>query len=426
MKQTNTKIESSLKEAFQNATPDLMDSILADCENEKGRILTMTEEKRFFKQKKSYITIAACFMLVFAAFAGYFALNNQNISHNTTTPNIAATVTLDVNPSIEIQVDENEKTIAVLPLNEDAKTAIGEMDFTGSNIDVTIHALIGSMVTKGYITDFKNCVLLSVESANHATELREKLTAEISALIGENTFGGSVITQTVNNTNEELKELAQAYNISVGKAQLVNTVLSVKNDKTFAELATASVTELYLALAEENFTENNHSIELEAEGAIINNEYCGVDHAVKEALDHYGYHENEITELKTNLEVIDGLICYTVSFRIETDTYFKNYKVIINAVTGNYHTGGYSGGAYNHNKIPSENVPEGHLSISEATELACSKAGVDKESAKITIHLGHIDSEYVWGIDIETESAVYSMDIYTKTSEIVNYTRTEK
>ena len=49
MKQTNEKIESSLKKAFQNVAPDLMNSILADCENEKGRIITMTNEKKFSK-----------------------------------------------------------------------------------------------------------------------------------------------------------------------------------------------------------------------------------------------------------------------------------------------------------------------------------------------------------------------------------------
>ena len=40
---------------------------------------------------------------------------------------------------------------------------------------------------------------------------------------------------------------------------------------------------------------------------------------------------------------------------------------------------------------------------------------------KITIVLGHIDSEYCWAIDIESETTVYSMDIYTRTGEIVNY-----
>lgn len=93
----------------------------------------------------------------------------------------------------------------------------------------------------------------------------------------------------------------------------------------------------------------------------------------------------------------------------------------INAVTGHYHSGGWSGGAYGENEVPSDDVPEGHLSPTEATELACKKSGVDKENAKITIVLGHIDSYYVWCVDIETDIAVYTMDIYTKTGEIVNY-----
>ncbi len=381
----------------------------------------LKQQEAVHKKKKKVLwlrmgAIAACFMLVFAAFAGYFAQSGGNSSQS----KVVATIMLDVNPSLEIKVDENEKVLDVLPLNEDAKTVIGTMDFEGSNIDVTIHALIGSMVTKGYLTEFKNSVLVSVESENDTTVLRERLTAEISALIGDETLGGSVIMQTVN-TDEELKNLAEKHNISVGKAQLINTVLTVKSDKTFDELAPVSITELYLALGEEYFSENNNSVDLEAEGAIIDKNYCGVEHAVNEALNHYGYFENEVIQLKTELGVVDGLICYTVVFRVETETYFKNYQVRINAVTGHFQAGGYSGGAYDHNKVPTDNVPEGHLTPSKATELACQKAGVNKENAKITIHLGHIGSEYAWGVDIETETTVYSMDIYTKTGEIVNY-----
>jgi uncharacterized membrane protein YkoI len=281
------------------------------------------------------------------------------------------------------------------------------------------------MITKGYLTDIRNSVLVSVESESNTIALREKLTAEISALIGEDTLGGSVIMQTVT-TDEELKNLAEKHNISVGKAQLINTVLTVKADLTFDELVPASITELYLALGEEYFAENNECIDVEAEGTVVNKNYCGVEHAVKEALEHYGYNEDEITQLKTELGVVNGLICYTVVFRVETEAYFKNYQVRVNAVTGQYQAGGYSGGAYGGNKVPTDDVPEGHLTPTEAIELACKRAGVDKENVKVKIVLGHIDYEYAWGVDIESETTMYTMDIYSKTGEIVNYEETAK
>ncbi|MBO5744513.1 MAG: hypothetical protein J6R60_01865, partial [Clostridia bacterium] len=91
-----------------------------------------------------------------------------------------------------------------------------------------------------------------------------------------------------------------------------------------------------------------------------------------------------------------------------------------------FQTGGYSGGAYGENKVPTDNVPEGHLTPTEAIDVARQKIGIDLQDAKVTIHLGHIQSEYVWAIDIQTEDRIWSMDIYTKTGEIVNYTESAK
>lgn len=375
--------------------------------------------KRNIRKKIIYGTLsfAACMALIITAVIGIFTPNGES--------EILATITIDVNPSIEINVDENERVLCVSPLNEDAQEVIGTMDFEGTSLDVTVHALVGSMVTKGYMTQMKNSVLVSVESENDTTALREKLTSEISSLIGEATLGGSVISQTVN-SDDALRELAKEYNISVGKAQLINMVLEERTDKTFEELSVVSITELYLALGEEYFAENNEAVDIEADGAVINKNYYSVEHALKVALDHYGYSENEISKLETELGMVNGTICYTVVFRVETDKYFKNYQVRVNAVTGQFQTGGYSGGAYGENKVPADNVPEGHLTPTEAIDVARQKIGIDLQDAKVTIHLGHIQSEYVWAIDIETEDRIWSMDIYTKTGEIVNYTESAK
>ncbi|MBO5744743.1 MAG: hypothetical protein J6R60_03040, partial [Clostridia bacterium] len=132
--------------------------------------------KRNVRKKIIYGTLsfAACMALIITAVIGNFTPNGEN--------EILATITIDVNPSIEINVDENEKVLCVSPLNEDAQEVIGTMDFEGTSLDVTVHALVGSMVTKGYMTQMKNSVLVSVESENDTTALREKLTSEISSL----------------------------------------------------------------------------------------------------------------------------------------------------------------------------------------------------------------------------------------------------
>ena len=39
----------------------------------------------------------------------------------------------------------------LIPLNEDGRTIVGDMDFSGSSLDVAVNAIIGSMLQNGYL-----------------------------------------------------------------------------------------------------------------------------------------------------------------------------------------------------------------------------------------------------------------------------------
>lgn len=81
---------------------------------------------------------------------------------------VESTVSLDVNPSIEIQVNAKEHVLKVEPKNEDGRKVVGEMDFSGSSLDVTVNALIGSMLRNGYLNENANSILVSVDTRDAA------------------------------------------------------------------------------------------------------------------------------------------------------------------------------------------------------------------------------------------------------------------
>ena len=58
----------------------------------------------------------------------------------TAAPTEDSVIMLDVNPSVSISVDAEEKVLAVTPLNADGNIVVGDMDFTGSSLDVTVNA----------------------------------------------------------------------------------------------------------------------------------------------------------------------------------------------------------------------------------------------------------------------------------------------
>lgn len=130
-------------------------------------------------------------------------------------------MSLDVNPSVEIQVNRKDQVLEVTPLNEDGKRVIGDMDFSGSDLDVTVNALIGSMLQNGYLSELANSILISVDNddAQRGAELQEQLTQEVNNLLQTNSFSGAVLSQTVSDDNA-LRAQAEQYGITLGKAQL--------------------------------------------------------------------------------------------------------------------------------------------------------------------------------------------------------------
>ena len=130
-----------------------------------------------------------------------------NIVEPSTVPSDAAVdsiITLDVNPSLNIIVDAADKVIEVQPLNDDARTVIGDMDFAGSDLDVTVNALIGSMLMNGYLDDIRNSILVSVANGDtaKAESLQQQVSDMINSAVGEGGFEASVLTQTVTSTSE--------------------------------------------------------------------------------------------------------------------------------------------------------------------------------------------------------------------------------
>lgn len=216
----NREMEEKIKTAFQHAAPDVLESVLSDCGEQKGTVITLTEKKKI-RWIKAASGIAAALMITIGSIWGYGEYQGQNT--------VASTISLDVNPSIEIRVNKYEKVLETLALNDDAEVVLGDMDFKGSSLDVAINALIGSMLQNGYLDELANSILISVDNQDPALSaaLQEKLSQEVNALLQTNSFTGSVLSQTVSD-DDELKTLAQTYGITPGKAQLVQQLILTK------------------------------------------------------------------------------------------------------------------------------------------------------------------------------------------------------
>lgn len=163
---------------------------------------------------------------------------------------VESTVYLDVNPSVMLRVNCNDKVISAEAGNSDGKVILEDMNLKNTDLNVAVNALLGSMVKHGYISEEKDVVLLSVESgsAEKSEALRAQLSDEINDCLTSLIGSCSVFDQDVED-DDSIEELADEYGISPGKAALIKKITDAYPQLDYSELAKMSMNDLaeYLA-----------------------------------------------------------------------------------------------------------------------------------------------------------------------------------
>lgn len=406
---TNKDINKKVSKAFENATPDVLDSILSNCDEQKGTMIYMTENKKSKKWIPYVATIAAAFILVLG---GVFGTQEYMTNYK-----VASTVSLDVNPSIEIKVNKKDKVIAVNALNEDARIVIDDMDFKGSSLDITVNALVGSMLKNGYINDITNSILVSVDADNQAkgSNLQQKLTDEINSLINTDNFSGAVLSQTVAHDNE-LEKLADTYGITLGKAQLIRQITTQNTLYAFKDLVALSINELNLLSESGNLKLDN----IQSIGTASDKAYIGKISAKEIALKHVGAKESDITQYECELDYENGVMVYEIDFSFNG----YEYEYDINALTGEIVNSDKElddiddDNNNNDNNINSNK----YIGKSKAKEVAISHAKVDADKIRdYECELDRKNGTVIYEISFEYDNYEYEYDINALNGAVVKY-----
>ncbi len=307
----NNDINKKIKKAFSDVTPDIFDSIRSKCNEKKGSAVIMTTNKN--NNFKKFLSIAAVIALVLGSL-GVFGVYQSN---NT----VKSVISLDVNPSIEIKLNKNEKVLDVVALNEDAEKIIGTMEFKNNDLTVTINALVGSMLRNGYLTDVQNTILVTVDGDDHNknADLQKKVDTVINEVFVGSNLEGAVLSQE-NEKNDEITVLAEKHNISEGKAQLAYKLSEELTNHNADELAELSINELNI-LAEK--TENVHS-----HGTASKKAYIGEEKALAAAFKKANVKAEDAKNIEIDLDSDDGTMVYEIEFSVPP----YEYDIEVNAV----------------------------------------------------------------------------------------------
>ena len=313
------KFEENLQSAMKKIKPNQLNDIIVACENEE---VNHVEVMNNFTSRRSWhkpiLALAMAFVLGFGGYSLYTTHLNQIVESQ---------IGLDVNPSLEIQLNRNDKVVGVIAGNKEAEEIIGDMDFRGSDLKVTVNALIGSMLRNGYLSELRNSILVTVENNDPAKAklLQEELMKEIDEILESDLFKGSVLAQTIKE-DRRIKDLSTEYKISVGKAQLIDEIVNENPVYTFADLAKLSINDLNIL----NAKSNKEKTELLQSGEASKKEYLTEDEAFAAAYKHAGIKENDVVSKTIEIDYDKGVMVYEIEF------YTSNgeYDVELNAKTG--------------------------------------------------------------------------------------------
>lgn len=235
----------------------------------------------------------------------------------------ASVYTLDVNPGLRIYVSSDETVIAVEATNEDGEAVIAELEVNGEALEDAVETIVDEMFEQGYISDDNNSVLLSIEK--NEKEFVEKVNKKINEVFERHGKEACVIEQKLDEIEEEiekkLEEISEKYDISEGKAHLVEKIREEFPELTEEELAELNVRDLYLILDGASESTKEH---FKKHGEILEDLYVGAESAVSAALADLqveGLLADDVDFLRVHMSREDGKMVYEVEFVYDGNEY---------------------------------------------------------------------------------------------------------
>lgn len=242
-------IESRIHRGMNQIAPDVFQNILADTsprlESEVWMLKDQPSEKRnaWMRAARTAALLAACFILV--AGLGVYQMFFK----------VDSIVEIDVNPSLELQINRGDRVVRMNALNADGVKILDDLeeDLSHMRLDDAVCILVDEMVEEGYLDQEKNSVLVSVSHGDEdrSNQLQLLVADNVKETLKQDEIKGVVYHQSYE-TNDTVSELSAEYNISPGKACFIQKLILKRPDFSIEELAKLSISEITKLLEEES------------------------------------------------------------------------------------------------------------------------------------------------------------------------------
>ena len=240
-------------------------------------------------------------------------------------------VTMDVNPSIQFELNQDDEVVGISAGNEDAKKILEKVDVEDDDANKAVDKIVDSLVDEGHLSTENNTVLLSVDNDDDdkRIELEQKLGETIQSSLKENSIDGAIFSQDMD-IDDDVESLIKKYDISYGKATLIEKILDENDDNQKAykveDLVKLNAQELIMIYQSMERKDDNDILL----GSVSTSKYITIDEALAVALSDAGLAQNQITDLEIDYDIENGVLTYEIEFKGNG----KEYEYEINASKG--------------------------------------------------------------------------------------------
>ena len=384
---TDQELEQKLRTALEHAAPDDFQGVLARI-SPKARTeqapIPFEAAARKKKRRWAPLAAAACLALVVAAGGGGWYLQNNTV---------ASVVSLDVNPSVTLNVNAKETVLSAVPVNEDGGDILAGMDLTGVQLDVAMNAIVGALLTNGYVDELANSILITVEDddAGRGARLQQELTDQADAILANTSVNGAILSQTIQNSLHTFEELV---GLSINDLNLLYTsLITAPAEPSTGDGTSGSGTAAEPAPA------------IQSSGQASDSAYIGVEAAKSAAFAHAGLDASQVTMGEVDFDYEDGRMVYELEFYANGAEYEYDIDASTGAVVKSSQEGGRtqtgsgagSGGA-------SGNVSSGAGSGTAQSGAGGTSADIGREAA-LAAALNHagVSQDQVYGLEVKQE-----------------------
>lgn len=149
---------------------------------------------------------------------------------------VVTTITIDINPSMQLYLNDNEKVIKVVSINDESKKKL-DIDIKGKKIGESISIITNSLIDNGYLNNQDNTILVSIDGK----ELKSKIDTIINEELQNKQIECDVIIQDI---NHNMKTEAKKYGISEGKANYIENFIENNPEYNFKDLSSYTINEI--------------------------------------------------------------------------------------------------------------------------------------------------------------------------------------